>query len=153
MLYFKDAGDVLQSAVLTGWAMHVSILAEEDAVKGSATRAAMLKESIFYYDMMDWRRMALYEMCIQVLGSLRVQSCNAVQQWVASTGKVSSGLICPGDSYQLVLGSRVRDPCVECLWQAYAVHAEAHDRRVYLSWHPNGDSRNEGFHTIGLFSR
>ena len=42
MLYFKDAGDVLQSAVLTGWAMHVSILAKEDAVKGSATRAAML---------------------------------------------------------------------------------------------------------------
>ena len=27
---------------------------------------------------------------------------------------------------------------VECLWQAYAVHAEAHDRRVYLYWHPNG---------------
>ena len=51
MLYFKDAGDVLQSAVLTGWAMHVSILAEEDAVKGSATRAAMLKESIFYHVM------------------------------------------------------------------------------------------------------
>ena len=45
--------------------------------------------------MMDWRRMALYEMCIQVLGSLRVKSCNAVQQWVASTGKVSSELICP----------------------------------------------------------
>ena len=43
MLYFKDADDVLQSAVLTGWAMHVSILAEEDAVKAIATRAAMLK--------------------------------------------------------------------------------------------------------------
>ena len=31
--------------------MHVSILAKEDAVKGSATRAAMLKESIFYHVM------------------------------------------------------------------------------------------------------
>ena len=30
-------------AVLTGWAMHISILAEEDAVKVLATRAAMLK--------------------------------------------------------------------------------------------------------------
>ena len=42
-----------------------------------------------------WKELALYEMCIQVLGSLRVQSCNAVQQWMASTGKVSSGLLCP----------------------------------------------------------